>query len=79
MMNKLSFLRFRMGVAWNDFLKGERGETNIIAIILIILVVIALVGFFNKQITELVKSLFTAIGNAVGDSGIPGAKPIELG
>ena len=79
MMDKLSFLRFRIGVAWNDFVKGERGETNIIAIILIILVVIALVGVFNERITTLVKKLFDAIGNAFGNSEIPGATPIELG
>ena len=72
-MSMLSNVLFHVKVAWNDFLKDERGETNIIAIILIILVVIALVGFFNKSITSIVQDLFKSIKEAINGSGIQNA------
>ena len=78
MVDKLSFLLFRIGVAWNDFVKEERGETNIIAIILIIVVVIALVGIFKNNMTDLVKQLFKAIQGAFNGSEIADGQSISL-
>lgn len=60
----LGYLKMKNGIT--DFLKEERGETNIIAIILIIIVVIALVAIFRQQLTEIINGLFDQIKNLLG-------------
>lgn len=60
----LSYLKTKNGIT--DFLKEERGETNIIAIILIIIVVIALVAVFRTQLMEIINGLFQQIKDSLG-------------
>ena len=44
-----------------DFIKDEKGETNIVAIILIIVIVIGLVVIFKDRISSLIENLFDKI------------------
>jgi Flp pilus assembly pilin Flp len=44
-----------------DFIKDEKGETNIVAIILIIVIVIGLVVIFKDRIGSLIDNLFDKI------------------
>ncbi|MDF2534658.1 MAG: putative Flagellin, Flp1-like, domain [Bacillales bacterium] len=45
----------------SDFIKDEKGETNIVAIILIIVIVIGLVVIFKDRIGSLIDNLFDKI------------------
>ncbi|MDO5014549.1 MAG: Flp1 family type IVb pilin [Clostridia bacterium] len=49
-----------------EFIKNNRGETNIIAIILIIIVVIALVAIFEGQMGEVLTGLFQKMREGMG-------------
>ena len=49
-----------------EWIKEERGETNIIAIILIILVVIVLAAIFKQQLISIVNGLFDQLRDALG-------------
>lgn len=60
----LGYLKMKNGI--NDFLKEERGETNIIAIILLIIVVIALIAIFRAQLIEIINGLFQQIKDSLG-------------
>jgi hypothetical protein len=44
-----------------DFMKGEDGETNLVAILLIIIVTVGLVGIFKDKLTNLINKLFKTI------------------
>lgn len=63
-MNKITKFTGKLSAA----LKDERGEVNLVAILLIIVVTIGLVAIFKSQITSLINSIFSTIGNEV--SGI---------
>ncbi len=44
-----------------DFMKGEDGETNLVAILLIIIVTVGLVGIFKDKLTGVINNLFDII------------------
>ena len=44
-----------------DFLRGEKGEANIIAVILVLAIVIALVVIFRENIEQMVDDIWSNI------------------
>lgn len=72
MMQKINnFLIAQYVAAENNirnYLKGEKGEANIIAVILVLAIVIALVVVFRKNIEEIVNQIWGSIRGNLGDA-----------
>lgn len=51
-----------------EFLRGEKGEANIIAVILILAIVIALVVIFRENIEEMVDQIWSNIQGNFGEA-----------
>lgn len=51
-----------------SYLKGEKGEANIIAVILVLAIVIALVVIFRKNIETMVNQIWDSISGNLGDA-----------
>lgn len=65
MLEKLTCLKMRAQLKWNEFVNEERGDVNIVSIVVLIGIAVVLAVVFKDAIGNLIKTLLNNIaGNA---------------
>lgn len=63
MLEKLTCLKMRAQLMWNDFKNEERGDVNIVSIVVLIGIAVVLAVVFKDAIGNLIKTLLNGIAD----------------
>lgn len=66
MLELLGFLIFKIQCAFNNFVKEERGDVNVVSIVVLIAVAVVLALFFKEEIAGILEELLGNIGTKAG-------------
>lgn len=61
MLEKLTCLKMRAQLKWNEFVNEERGDVNIVSIVVLIGIAVVLAVIFKDAIGNLIKTLLNTI------------------